>query len=92
MEECYKSLWDRLNEYVHPSKALLDRMVTWAPESWVRDAFSEEWALETIRTATMVFDLVWMLVISRFSRCADVIAREGLRVDYPITTSARARF
>jgi hypothetical protein len=88
MEEFYKSLWDKLNEYVHPSKALLDRMVTWSPESWVRDAFSEEWALETIHTATMVFDLVWVAVLSRFEECANAISQKGLHLEYPLTSSA----
>ena len=88
MEECYKSLWDKLNAYVHPSKALLDRMVVSKTGFLVRDAFDREWALETVGTATMVFDLVWLAVISRFPGCAGLLAQKGLHVEYPIVTTA----
>lgn len=88
MEKCYKLLWDKLNEYVHPSKALLDRMVVGKTGFLVRDAFDREWALETVGKATMVFDLVWLAVISRFPGCAGLLAQKGLHVEYPIVTTA----
>lgn len=88
IERYYKSLWDRLNEYVHPTKAFLDRMVIHDPASLVRDSFNAEWALETIGTATDVFDLVWLAVISRFPRCSSLIAQKGLHIVYPVITAA----
>jgi len=92
IEECYKSLWDNLNEYVHPSKALLDRMVVDVPGSLRTDSFDKEWALETIEAATMIFDLVWLAVISRFPRCAGLLAQKPLHVRYPIVTAALKNF
>jgi len=92
IEEYYKSLWDKLNEYVHPSKALLDRMVVDVPGFLMTDSFDKEWASETIETATMIFDLVWLAVISRFPRCAGLLAQEGLLLEYPIVTAALENF
>jgi len=88
IEEDYKALWDKLNEYVHPSKALLDRMVVDVPGFLMTDSFDKEWASETIDTATMIFDLVWLAVIWRFPRCAELLAQRGLLLEYPIVTTA----
>ena len=93
IEQYYKkALWDKLNEYVHPSKSLLDRMVVPVSSLLVRDSFDKEWASETIKTATMVFDLVWLAVISRFPKCAELIAQKRLHLEYPIVTTALANF
>lgn len=92
IEEYYKSLWDKLNEYVHPSKALLDRMVIDVPGFLMTDSFDKEWASETIEIATMIFDLVWLAVISRFPRCAELLAQKGLLLEYPIVTAALESF
>jgi len=92
MEECYERLWDDLNEYVHPSKALLDRMVVDVHGFLVTDRFDKEWALQTINAATTVFDLVWLAVISRFRGCAESLAQTGLHVDYPIVTTMLESF
>ena len=88
IEEYYNSLWAKLNEYVHPSKALLDRMVVDVPGFLMRDSFDEHWASETIQTATMVFDLVWLAVISTFPSCAELVAQKRLHLEYPIVTAA----
>lgn len=87
IEEYYKSLRDKLNEYVHPSKALLDRMVA-DHNLLVKDSFDKAWALETIEIATMIFDLVWLAVISRFPGCAEPLVQKGLHLEYPIVTTA----
>jgi hypothetical protein len=88
IEAYYKSLWNKLNEYVHPSKALLDRMVVGVPGSLVTDIFDKEWALETVETATMVFDVVWLAVFFRFPECMEALAQKGLRLGYPLVTVA----
>jgi len=92
MEEYYHLLWDKLNEYVHPSKALLDRMVVGVPGFLMTDSFDKEWVSETIEMATMIFDLVWVAVISRFPSCAELIAQKGLLLEYPIVTAALGNF
>ena len=88
IEEYYNSLWDKLNEYVHPSKVLLDRMALDVPGFLMTDSFDKEWAAETIETATMILDLVWLAVISRFPRCARLLAQKELLLEYPIITAA----
>jgi len=79
IEKCY-TLWNKLNDYVHPSKALLDRMVADVPGSLMINSFDKEWASETIETAAMIFDLVWLAVISRFPRCAGLLAPKGFLI------------
>jgi hypothetical protein len=92
IEEYYKSIWDKLNEYVHPSKALLDRMVVYVPGFLMTDSFDKEWASEIIKIATMIFDLVWLAVISRFEGCAGLLAQKGILLEYPIVTKALENF
>jgi hypothetical protein len=92
IEKYYESLWHKLNEYVHPSKALLDRMAIGAPGSLMTDIFDEKWALETIETAIMIFDLVWLAVLTRFPNCTEVLAQKGLHLDYPLITAALENF
>jgi hypothetical protein len=92
MEECYHLLWKKLNEYVHPSTALLARMVVDVPGFLMTDSFDKEWASETIQAATMIFDLVWVAVISRFPRCAELIVQKGLHLEYPIVTTVLENF
>lgn len=92
MEVYYKSLWDKLNKYVHPSTALLYRMVVDVPGSLMTDSFDEDWAAEIIETATKIFDLVWLAVISRFPGCAELVAQKGLLLEYPIVTAALKNF
>ena len=91
IEKCY-TLWNKLNDYVHPSKALLDRMVADVPGSLMINSFDKEWASETIETATMIFDLVWLAVISRFPRCAGLLAQKGFLLEYPTVTTALENF
>jgi len=92
IEQYYKALWDKLNEYVHPSMALLYRMVVDVPGLLMTDSFDKEWASETIKMATMIFDLVWVAIISRFPSCAELIAQKGLLLEYPIVTAALSNF
>jgi len=62
------------------------------PGFLMTDSFDKEWASETIETATKIFDLVWLAVISRFPGCAELIAQEGLLLEYPIVTAALETF
>jgi len=92
IEECYKELWNKLNEYVHPSKALLDRMVVDVPGFLMTDSFDKEWALETTKIASKVFDIMWLAVISRFPKSAGLLVQRGLLLEYPIVTAALENF
>jgi hypothetical protein len=56
------------------------------------DIFDEKWALETIETATMVFDLVWLAILTRFPNCTEVLAQKGFHLDYPLVTAALENF
>jgi hypothetical protein len=88
IEGHYRSLWGKLNEYVHPSKALLDRMVVGVPGSLMTDIFDEQWALETIKAAQETFDPVWLAVLSRFPKCAESLVQKRLLLEYPMVAAA----
>jgi hypothetical protein len=77
----YHELWKRLNEYVHPSMNVTDKLLD--PQGLlVLDGFHEEWALETLELGTGVFDLAWLAVLRTFPKAWDKL--DGLSVDYPI--------
>src|SRR5207245_3209867 len=63
----YDPLWDHLNGFVHPSKELRYRMVD-ESALLATDSFDEKWATESIEVASEVFDLAWLVVLSRFPK------------------------
>jgi hypothetical protein len=79
----YHKLWKDLNNYVHPTHFLVERMID--RDAILIDRFDQEWAKETIDVARDVFDLVLLAVIARFPGCLEMVARHGLIVEYPRT-------
>jgi hypothetical protein len=79
----YHKLWKDLNNYVHPTHFLVERMID--RDGILIDRFDQEWAKETIDVAMDVFDLVWLAVIARFPGCLKMVATQGLIVEYPRT-------
>jgi hypothetical protein len=73
--ERYHKLWKGLHKYVHPSVDLVSRMMG-ESALLVTDSFDETWATEIIQDATEVFDLIWLAVISRFPKCAPLLAQQ----------------
>jgi hypothetical protein len=51
----------------------------------VTDSFDETWATEIIQDATEVFDLIWLAVISRFPKCAPLLAQQEYGLVCPLT-------
>ncbi len=76
--------FQELHKYVHPSANLAGKMIG---ESGLHviDNFDEEWALETVRVATTVFDLVWLAVLTHHPLAFERVERLG--GDYPILKS-----
>jgi len=65
VESLFKPLWDRLSCCVHPSGELREKLIG---ESALhhRDAFDEGWARETRADAVVVFELIFLAVLSQF--------------------------
>jgi len=83
-QKAYHAIWLVLIQNVHPSVALVDRMID--PSSLlVRNALDKKWAMETIATATRVFDLVWFIVLRQFPACIKGLAEKQLCVEYVLT-------
>ena len=80
----YRFLWRRLNQHVHPSLALLDRLIDPAT-LLARDTFDPKWAADTLAIGTDVFDLVWFVVLQRFRRCVAQVVNKRLCSEYALT-------
>ena len=80
----YHRLWKNLHKYVHPSHFLVETMID--RDGLVIDRFNEEWAKETIEVCTDIFDLIWLVVITRFPGCVTDLDPKKLTVKYPLTT------
>ncbi len=84
VREHYHNLWQSLNRYVHPSVDLVSRMMG-ESALLVTDSFDETWAMEIIQDATEIFDLIWLAVISRFPKCAPLLAQQEYGLVCPLT-------
>lgn len=84
VREHYHNLWQSLNRYAHPSVDLVSRMMG-ESALLVTDSFDERWATEIIQDATEVFDLIWLAVISRFPKCAPLLAQQKYGLVCPLT-------
>jgi hypothetical protein len=84
VREHYRKLWQGLHKYVHPSVELVPRMMG-ESALLVTDSFDETWAMEIIQDATEVFDLIWLAVISRFPKCAPLLAQQEYGLVCPLT-------
>lgn len=61
----YRDLWQQMNECVHPTKTIRDKMIE-ESTLLLADNFDENWANETLDAATQVFDLIWLTILDRF--------------------------
>lgn len=84
VREHYHNLWQSLHKYVHPSVDLVSRMMG-ESDLLVADSFDETWATEIIQDATEVFDLIWLATISRFPKCAPLLAQQEYGLVCPLT-------
>jgi len=84
VREHYRKLWQSLHKYAHPSVELVARMMG-DSALLVTDSFDETWATEIIQDATEVFDLIWLAVISRFPKCAPLLAQQEYGLVCPLT-------
>jgi hypothetical protein len=77
----YKTLWEALNLYVHPSGDLLLRMID-TSALHLNDGFDRQWALDTIDNAGQVFELVWFAVIHYHLDSMPALAKRKLHGKY----------
>lgn len=64
----FKPLWSELNRYVHPSVKQLDLIADKDFSSLITDSFNEALAKDTLRITDNILDLVYAIVLSKFSR------------------------
>jgi hypothetical protein len=67
------ALWDELNQCVHPSPELVHRLCD-DSALLIRNAFDEQWALQTLETSYAVFALVWLVILKCFPKAIGGIA------------------
>lgn len=89
-EECRTFYHDHLkllHQYVHPSAHLADRMID-PSRLHVADNFDEKWAKDTLVTGSIVFDLVWLAILSHHDTPFENLSMTY--ADYPIMSLALA--
>jgi hypothetical protein len=64
----FKPLWDGLNKYAHPSAKQMDLVAEKDFSSLVTDSFDESLARELLVATDKVFDIVYAVVLKRFSK------------------------
>ena len=68
----FKPLWDDLNKYVHPSARQMDLVAEEDFSALVTDSFNESLAMELLVATDRVFDIVYAVVLQRFSKAKSV--------------------
>jgi len=91
VQEHYHALWKSLHKYAHPSVDLVSRMMG-ESALFMTGSFDETWAKEIIQDATEVFDLICLAMISRFPRCAPVLAQQEHGLVCPLTQAVLEKF
>lgn len=85
-QKFFGDLWTELNQHVHPTKHIRDRI--YEPSSLaVADSFDEKWAQETMQNACDVFDLIWVMTLAHFQECIPLLKKSQ---GFPY--AARTRF
>jgi hypothetical protein len=72
IEKRYRPLWRKLHKFVHGSTEIRERMIDESNLLLV-DNYDDQWARESIQDGTEVFDLIWLAVLSRFSKCVPLL-------------------
>jgi hypothetical protein len=90
VEESYYGIWRRLNQYVHPTKEILDKIFEHGGVALMTNRFDEPWARETLEITNAVFDFICGLVLTAFPESAPRFSRqlramEFLDACFPLT-------
>ncbi len=82
--EHFGRIWGELNRCVHASWSLRDKMLD-ESALFVKDAFDQNWAIETCQVASDVFDLIWLIVLRRFPTCIPALEKSNSFLNTPRT-------
>lgn len=72
-EKKFKPTWTYLNKHVHPSAKQMDIVVEEDFSSLVTDSFNENLAKDTLKVVDEIFDLVYVIVLKKFSRVKELV-------------------
>ncbi|MCH7555895.1 MAG: hypothetical protein IIB56_00390 [Planctomycetes bacterium] len=72
-KEKFQPIWDYLNKHVHPSAKQMDIVVEEDFSSLVTDSFNENLARETLEVVDEIFDLIYVMVLEKFSRVKELV-------------------
>jgi len=71
-KEKFQPLWIYLNKHVHSSAKQMDIVVDEDFSSFVTDSFNENLAKEALKVVDEIFDLIYVIVLKRFSRVKEL--------------------
>jgi len=69
----FKSLWNDLNKYVHPSVRQMDLVAKEDFSALVTDSFNETLARELLTVTDKVFDIVYAAILRRFPKVITLV-------------------
>ena len=69
----FRPIWDCLNKHVHSSAKQMDIVVEEDFSSFVTDSFNENLAKDTLKVVNEIFDLIYVIVLKRFSRVKELV-------------------
>jgi hypothetical protein len=90
VRDFYHNRLKDLHRYAHPSAYLADRLVG---ESGLhhKDNVDKEWAIDTLNAASVVFDVIWLVVLGYYPDAGDRLFGKGLLADYPVVSMVLKR-
>jgi hypothetical protein len=74
-KEKFQPVWIYLNKHVHSSAKQMDIVVEEDFSSFVTDSFNENLAKEALKVVDEIFDLIYVIVLKRFSRVKELFLR-----------------
>lgn len=78
----YAQIWGNLNRCVHPSLNLRYRLID-ESSLGITDNFDLQWARDTCRIASDVFDVIWLIVLRRFPDCIPLLDGKNFFLNTP---------
>lgn len=72
----YKDIWNYLNKYVHPSAIQMNMVAEKDPSSLLIDSFNETIARDTLDIVDEVFEIIYLIIFSRFPKVTDLLLED----------------
>jgi hypothetical protein len=84
LDEKYKETWTYLNKHVHASAKRMKMVDEIDPSSHFIDSYNETLARDTLKIVDMVFDMIYLIIFSRFPSIYDLLLQDEFENQWKI--------